>query len=76
MKKNIVKRSFTERAGITVSVVSFSLFVVNVLYVKFIPSSDQSSLSLDRAPEFLLLFATAVSFTVASLAAERRTLKK
>jgi hypothetical protein len=33
-------------------------------------------MSFDRVPEFLMLFITAISFTVAALAAEKRVLNE
>lgn len=46
--------------------------MLNVLLSKYFSIAGQNTISFDRVPEFLLLFVTAISFTVAALAAEKR----
>ena len=60
--------------GISISVISFSLYTLNVLLSKYFSIAGQNTISFDRVPEFLLLFITAISFTVAALAAEKRVM--
>jgi TRAP-type C4-dicarboxylate transport system permease small subunit len=53
----------------------FALFCANVLYGWLAGSMGwDATWRLERAPEFMLLLASAVSFAVAALAAERRAL--
>ena len=74
MNKNLSKRSITEKMGISICVISFSLYTLNVLLSKYFSIAGQNTISFDRVPEFLMLFVTAISFTVAALAAEKRVL--
>jgi TRAP-type C4-dicarboxylate transport system permease small subunit len=60
--------------GISICVISFSLYTLNVLLSKYFSIAGQNTISFDRVPEFLMLFVTAISFTVAALAAEKRVL--
>ena len=64
----------TEKMGISICVISFSLYTLNVLLSKYFSIAGQNTISFDRVPEFLMLFVTAISFTVAALAAEKRVL--
>jgi hypothetical protein len=72
VQQQLTKRSFTEKIAISICIISFAFFALNVLLSKFFSFAGQNTISLDRVPEFLMLFTTAVSFTVAALAAEKR----
>jgi TRAP-type C4-dicarboxylate transport system permease small subunit len=66
-------RSRLEVAALVACAVCFALFCGNVLLgwsARLI--GWDASWRLERVPEFLLLFASAISFAVAALAAERR----
>lgn len=65
-------RSNIERIAFICWLTFFGLFALNVIAGKWSAQSDQTIWHLERVPEFLLLFASAISFAVASLAAERR----
>ncbi|HRP75277.1 MAG TPA: hypothetical protein PK725_12335 [Rhodocyclaceae bacterium] len=66
-------RSRVERVSLLACIVSFSVFFLNILYGRFAPAFDWNrDHHLDGVPEFLLLFLSAIFFTVATLAAERQ----
>lgn len=66
-------RTRLEVAALIACAACFALFCANVLFGWSARAMGwDASWRLERAPEFLLLFASAVSFAVASLAAERR----
>lgn len=66
-------RSRLEVAALIACAACFTLFCANVLFGWSARMMGwDASWRLERAPEFLLLFAAAISFAVASLAAERR----
>lgn len=64
-------RSRLEKAALVICAVSFCLFCTNVLVGWSARAMGwDASWRLERVPEFLLLFASAVAFAVASLTAE------
>ncbi|MBM3357594.1 MAG: hypothetical protein FJY54_07690 [Betaproteobacteria bacterium] len=66
-------RSRLEVAALVACAACFSLFCANVLLGWWARAMGWDvSWRLERVPEFLLLFGSAISFAVASLAAERR----
>jgi TRAP-type C4-dicarboxylate transport system permease small subunit len=66
-------RSRLEVAALAACAACFALFSANVLFGWSAGAMGwDASWRLERVPEFLLLFASAISFAVASLAAERR----
>ncbi len=66
-------RSRLEVGALVACGACFALFCANVLFGWSARAMGwDATWRLERAPEFLLLFASAVSFAVASLAAERR----
>lgn len=66
-------RSRMEAAALVACAACFCLFCANVLMRRWARAMEwDATWLLDRAPEFLLLFASAVAFAVAALAAERR----
>jgi hypothetical protein len=66
-------RSRLEVAALFACAACFALFCANVLFGWSARMMGwDASWRLERAPEFLLLFSAAISFAVASLAAERR----
>ncbi len=66
-------RGLLERFSIYASVATFSAFILNVLYGRFAPALGWNPAHrLDVVPEFLLLFSSAVLFSIAALAAESR----
>jgi len=71
MKSARRARSRLEKAALAACAASFFLFCANVLLGWSARAIGwDASWRLERAPEFLLLFASAVAFAVASLAAE------
>jgi hypothetical protein len=72
MKHSQSPHSVTKRLAFACWLVFFTLFVLNVLAGKWSAASGQAIWHLERVPEFLLLFASAISFAVAALAAEGR----
>lgn len=72
MKHANPPRSRTERLAFISWLVFFTLFVLNVLAGRWSAQSGEALWHLERVPEFLLLFASAISFAVAALAAEHR----
>ncbi|MBI4194837.1 MAG: hypothetical protein HY526_07120 [Betaproteobacteria bacterium] len=71
MKSTRRTRSYPEAAALVACAVSFSLFCANVLLGWSARAMGwDASWRLERVPEFLLLFASAVAFAVASLTAE------
>ena len=66
-------RSLLEKIALYACIAAFSVFILNVLYGRFAPTLGWSrSLHLDGVPEFLLLFSSAVLFSIAALSAENR----
>jgi len=66
-------RSRLEAAALYACAAFFTLFCANVILRRAARAFEwDATWLLDRVPEFLLLFASAVLFAVASLAAERR----
>jgi cell division protein FtsX len=66
-------RSQLLATALVACLLSVGLFAGNVLYGRFAPVFGwDPGLRLARVPEFLLLFASAVFFVIAALAAERR----
>lgn len=66
-------RSRVERVSLLACIASFSVFALNVVYGRFAPSFGWNrDVHLDGVPEFLLLFLSAIFFSIAALAAERR----
>ena len=75
MKRDPSDRAFSRfiASALTVSLVAFLSFCLNVLYGKFAAFFGwNASLRLGSVPEFWLLFVSAALFIVATLAAERR----
>lgn len=66
-------RSRLETAALRACAACFTLFCANVILRRAARALEwNATWLLDRVPEFLLLFSSAVLFAVASLAAERR----
>lgn len=66
-------RSRLEVAALIACAACFTLFCANVLVGWWARTMGlEAGWRLERVPEFLLLFASVVSFAVASLVAERR----
>lgn len=66
-------RSRLEAAALLACASCFALYCTNVILRRAARAFEwDATWLLDRVPEFLLLFASAVLFAVASLAAERR----
>lgn len=67
-------RSRLEKLALIGCGAAFTVFVANILYGRFAPTLGwDRSLRLDGVPEFLLLAAAALLFSIAALAAESRT---
>lgn len=74
---NSGRRSPLERTALVACIATFSLFLLNVLSARFAPQLGiERVLRFDGVPEFLLLFAAIVFFSIAALAAERRALRE
>src|SRR5690606_13690125 len=71
------RRSPLERTALVACIAVFSLFLLNLLSARFSHALGiDRVVRLDGVPEFLLLFAAIVFFSIAALAAERRALRE